>query len=60
VLAIKKVEKVHFDLFFIKKDKEKNQAFNENQFEIFFKDDFVDYYLRPDYELRIQKGTSGI
>lgn len=51
---------MHFDLFFIKKDKEKNQAFNENQFEIFFKDDFVDYYLRPDYELRIQKGTSGI
>jgi hypothetical protein len=53
ILAIKKVEKVNFDLYFNKKEQEKSAPYNDNQFEIFLKDDFIDIYLRPEYEQRV-------
>ena len=50
VAAIKKVERVTFELPLNKKEQDKLQVYVANQFEIFLKDDFVDIYLRPDYE----------
>lgn len=52
--AIKKVERVHFELPINKKDLEKNAEFLENQFEIFLKDGFLDIYLPPDYDKRMK------
>lgn len=48
VVAFKKVERVDFDLHLSKKDKEYFSAYLENQFEIFLKDDFIDFYINPD------------
>ena len=45
VEAIKKVEKVNFDLHFSKKDKVRFSNLLENQFEIFLKNDFIDFYV---------------
>lgn len=53
ILAIKKVERVNFDLFFNKREQEKAASFNPNQFEIYLKEDFIDIYLRPEYESKI-------
>ena len=53
IVAIKKVERVHFDLPMSKKEKEKHTQSIENLFEIHLKDDFIDIYLKPDYEHRI-------
>lgn len=50
VAAIKKVERVDFELPLSKKEREKLSAITVNQFEIFLKDDFIDIFLRPDYE----------
>jgi len=58
ILAIKKVERVNFNLYFNKKEQERAAAFNDTQFEIFLKDDFIDIYLRPDYESRLSCGHS--
>jgi len=41
VTAIKKVERVSFELPFKKKEKEKYGPYLENQFEIYLKDDFL-------------------
>jgi hypothetical protein len=51
--AIKKVERVDFELPFSKKDKEKYFSCMNNMFEIFLKDDFLELYLKPDYELKV-------
>lgn len=53
ILAIKKVERVDFELFFNKREQDKAAQFNPNQFEIFLKDDFIDIYLRPEYEAKV-------
>ena len=53
ILAIKKVQRVNFELFFNKREQEKAAGFNPNQFEIFLKDDFIDIYLRPEYEAKV-------
>lgn len=53
VAAIKKVERVAFELPINKKEADKLKVFTGNQFEIFLKDDFIDIYLRPDYEQRV-------
>lgn len=50
VAAIKKVERVNFELHFKKGDHEKNARLIENQFEIYLKEGFLDLYLRPEYE----------
>ena len=59
ILAMKKVERVNFDLFFNKREMEKAASFNPNQFEIFLKDDFIDMYLRPEYESRVTCNHDG-
>jgi hypothetical protein len=53
------VERVNFDLFFNKRELEKAAAFNPNQFEICLKDDFIDIYLRPEYETRVTCNHEG-
>jgi hypothetical protein len=53
VAAIKRVERVQFELPLSKKEKEKLGTMTFNQFEIFLKDDFIDIYLRPEYDLRV-------
>lgn len=50
IAAIKKVEKVSFDLKIGKKDAEKYAEYNQNQFEVYLKDDFIEIFVRPDYE----------
>jgi hypothetical protein len=45
VEAFQKVEKVNFDLSLSKKDKTRFADFCDNQFEIFLKNDFIDYYV---------------
>ena len=45
VEAFLKVEKVNFDLKIIEKNKARFQDYTDNQFEIFLKDDFIDYYV---------------
>lgn len=52
VAAIKKVERVQFDLPINRKEKDKLAVFTLNEFEVFLKDDFIDIFLRPDYEQR--------
>jgi hypothetical protein len=53
IKAIKRVERVNFDLPFSKREKDKYAPYLDQQFEIFLKDDFIDIYLKPTYELRI-------
>lgn len=50
IAAIKKVERVNFELHFKQSEKEKQAKVIENQFEVFLKDGFLDLYLKPDYE----------
>lgn len=45
VEAFLKVERVSFDLKIVEKNKARFQDYTENQFEIFLKDDFIDYYV---------------
>ena len=47
--AIKSIERVGFDVQLKKTDK-KGQDLQKNMFEIFLKEDFLDIFLRPDYE----------
>ena len=47
--AIKSIDRVHFDVQLKKTDK-KGQDLQKNMFEIFLKEDFLDIFLRPDYE----------
>lgn len=53
ITAIKRVDRVQFDLPMSKKEKEKHSQSIENLFEIHLKDDFVDIYLKPTYEYRV-------
>ena len=48
-LAVKLVEKVDLELKLNKGDK-KGQEFASHTFEILLKDDFLDFFLRSDYE----------
>jgi hypothetical protein len=45
ITAIKKVERVNFELPINKKDDDKYTSLMLNQFEIFLKDDFIEIYL---------------
>lgn len=49
VIAIKSIERISADLQLKKTDK-KGHELAKNMFEIFLKDDFLDIFLRPDYE----------
>jgi hypothetical protein len=53
ITAIKKVERVNFDLPMSKKEKDKHEQSIENLFEIHLKDDFIDIYLKPTYEYNV-------
>ena len=58
ITAIKKVEKVDFELPFKKNEKEKYSLYLNNEFEIYLKADFLNLYLSPDYEVKLnQKGN---
>ena len=54
VKAIKSVEKVYLDLPIGKNEKEKYKDLLNNQFEIFLKEDFLEMYVKPEYEVRLQ------
>lgn len=49
LIAIKTIQKVNLDIKLKKNDK-KGSLFVANAFEIFLKDDFLDFFLRSDYE----------
>ena len=53
IAAIKKVQRVNFDLHFSKKDKAKYDEVLQYQFEVFLKEGFLDLYLKPDYDKKI-------
>jgi hypothetical protein len=53
ITAIKRVERVNFELPFKKGEKEKHQLYIENQFEVHLKSDFLEYFLKPEYESRL-------
>ena len=53
ITAIKSVERVTFDLPFKKAEKDKHSAFLENQFEIQLKSDFLEFFLKPEYERKL-------
>ena len=55
VAAIKKVVRVQFELPFKKQEQEKYQQYNDNQFEVYLKDDFFELYLKPTYDQRISE-----
>lgn len=58
ITAIKKIERVNFDLPFKKAEKEKYGNYLSNQFEIYLKGDFLDMFLSPEYEVKLnQKGN---
>lgn len=59
IKAIKKVERVNFELPFSKREKDKYAPFLDQQFEIYLKEDFIDIYLKPTYELRIAECSHG-
>lgn len=50
LIAIKSIEKVEFDIKLKKTDK-KGQLYVKNMFEIHLKEDFLDLFLRSDYEM---------
>lgn len=50
VAAIKRVEKVQFEIVLNAREADKYQPYIQNQIEIYLKDDFLDLYLRPTYE----------
>lgn len=50
LIAVKCIEKVEFDIKLKKNDK-KGELYVKNMFEIFLKDDFLDLFLRSDYEM---------
>jgi hypothetical protein len=52
--AIQSVVKVDFELNLTEKEEIRNADFLDNQFEIFLKDDFLDMYLRSDYETQMR------
>ena len=54
IKAIKKVERVNFELPFSATEKAKNQVPLQNQFEIIFKDDFLELFVSPDYDTHLQ------
>ncbi|CDW84418.1 UNKNOWN [Stylonychia lemnae] len=49
IIAIKNIEKIDLDIKLKKTDK-KGQELQKNMFEIYLKDDFLDIFLRSDYE----------
>ena len=49
ILAIKHIQKVDLEIKLKKTDK-KGLEYKQNTFEIFLKDDFLDFFLRADYE----------
>jgi hypothetical protein len=49
VIAIKGIERLYSELPLKKSDK-KGHEITKNTFEIFLKDDFLDLFLRHDYE----------
>ena len=49
VCAIKSIERIYSD-FPLKKTDKKGQEIAKHAFEIFLKDDFLDLFLRHDYE----------
>jgi len=50
VTAIAKVERVDLDLPCSERDREKFKDLLKNKFEIFLKEDFLDYFLQTDYD----------
>lgn len=50
VKAILKVEHVDFDVHMSKKEKAKFEECLPNQFEIYVKEDFIDFYMSADYD----------
>lgn len=50
LIAVDRIEKVTFDIK-LKKDDKKGPLYVKNMFEIHLKDDFLDLFLRPDYEM---------
>jgi hypothetical protein len=50
LIAVKCIEKVDFEIKF-KKGEKKGPMFQKNMFEIFLKEDFLDLFLRSDYEM---------
>jgi hypothetical protein len=49
IIAIKNIEQVSYDLH-IKKTDLKAKELSKHQFELFLKDDFIDYFMSPNYE----------
>lgn len=49
IIAIQSVERVTYDLQLKKSDK-KGKDLTQNMFEVFLKEDFLDIFLRHDYE----------
>jgi hypothetical protein len=49
LIAIKNIEYVHYDLK-IKKNDKKAEELAKHQFELFLKEDFIDFFMSPDYE----------
>ena len=49
IIAIKSIERVYYELQLKKTDK-KGRDLCKNTFEIFLKEDFLDIFLRADYE----------
>ena len=56
IKAVEKVEKNTLEIKLKKGDK-KGEAYMQNTFAIFMKDDFLDLFLRPDYEMLFNPDT---
>ena len=59
VEAFLKVERVDFDLKIVEKNQARFQDYQDNQFEIFLKDDFIDYYVNLEMD-RIQSSPQKV
>ena len=50
IIAIKNIERLNNVDLKLKKTDKKGHEMQKNMFEIYLKDDFLDIFLRPDYE----------
>lgn len=57
IRAIQSVAKVESELKLTDAQKVKYADYLQNQFQIFLKDEFLDFYLRNDYEEVMIRGT---
>jgi len=59
LIAIKSIDKVEYPVKLKKNDK-KGAVLVANMFEIFLKEDFLDLYMRPDYERLFNPDTKRV